>query len=125
MDLQEISRKWKSSPRTPWTYLGEKLETNPRKRRWRRSTRESRSEISQGFPSQINGEWVDLVEEREKGEEEATAWAREEGGSGWRELWERKREKGEEIEQNPSRIRKPGWTGLRPGSTGKNQKGPC
>ena len=59
------------------------------------------------------------MEEREKREEEASAWAREERGGGWREFWEKKREKGEEIGQNPSKQRKPGSTGLRPGSTRK------
>jgi hypothetical protein len=49
-----------------WTYLGERLASNPHKREWRRSTRESRSEISLGFPSQTNEEWVDLVEKRER-----------------------------------------------------------
>jgi hypothetical protein len=52
-------------------YLGEKLKSNQRKMEWRRSNRESRSDFSLGFPSQINGRWVDLVEESEEGGEAA------------------------------------------------------
>jgi hypothetical protein len=53
----------------PWR---ERLESNPRKRGWRWSTRESGSDFSLGFPLEINGRWVYLVEEREKGVEAAT-----------------------------------------------------
>jgi hypothetical protein len=64
-----FTRNFKESkdfPKNTWTYIGERLESNPREREWRRSTRESRFEISLGFPSRINEEWMDLVDERER-----------------------------------------------------------